>query len=97
MTSFSRKQRINTKSSTKAELIGFDEAQPQILWIEYFIKEQGYAIENNILYQDNQSAMIMETNGKTIHSKWTKHIKVRYFFIKDWVDQREIELTTKVN
>ena len=69
ITSFSRKQRINTKSSTEAELVGVDEALPQIY--------------QNILYQDNQSAMILETNGKTVHSKWTKHIKVQYFFIKD--------------
>ena len=67
--SFSRKQHINTKSSTEAELIGVDAALPQILWMQYFLEEQGYTIEQSILYQDNQSAMILETNGKTIHSK----------------------------
>ena len=43
VTSFSIKQCINTKSSTKAELIGVDEALPQILWTRYLLEEQGYA------------------------------------------------------
>ena len=62
ITSFSRKHRINTKSSTEAELIAVDNA-PQILWTWYFLEEQEYTIEKNILYQDNQSAMMIETNG----------------------------------
>ena len=32
ITSFSRKQKINASSSTEAELIGLDDASPQILW-----------------------------------------------------------------
>ena len=75
ITIFSRKQRIITKSSTDPELIGVYEGLPQILWTRYFLEEQGYAIYQNVLYQDNQSAMILKTNGKTVHSKWTKHIK----------------------
>ena len=71
------------KSSNEAELNGVDEALPQIIWTRYFLEEQEYAMDQNILYQDNQSAMILETNGKTVHSKRTKHKKVPYFFIKD--------------
>ena len=36
--------------------------------------------------------MIMETNGKTANMKWTKHIKTRYFFIKDKNEQNKIYL-----
>ena len=36
--SMSKKQKINAKSSTKAELIREDDALPQMLWIKYFIK-----------------------------------------------------------
>ena len=53
---------------------------------------QGYDITKNTLYQDNKSAIILEKNGKTTNSKRTKRIKVSYFFIKDKVDQGEINL-----
>ena len=36
------------------------------------------------------SAILLETNGKASSSKRTKHIKVRYFCIKDKIDQGEI-------
>ena len=50
ITSFLRKQKINGKSSTKAELIGVDDALLQILWMRYLMENQGYKIEDNILY-----------------------------------------------
>ena len=42
ITSFSKKQKINAKSSTNAELISLDDALPQILWTRYFIECQEY-------------------------------------------------------
>ena len=82
ITSFSRKQKINGKSSTEAELFGMDDALPQILWMRYFMENQGYRIEDNILYQDNKSVMLLEKNGKSSSSKRTKHTKVRYFYTR---------------
>jgi hypothetical protein len=38
------------------------------------------------------SAMLLETNGKESSSKRTKHINVRYFFIKDRVGAGEITI-----
>ena len=61
---FSRKQKINAKSSTKAELIGLDDALPQILWTWYFIECQGYAVDSNIVFQDNKSTIILGSEGK---------------------------------
>ncbi len=46
----------------------------------------------SLLYQDNMSAILLETNGKVSSSKRTKNIKVKYFFIKDKVDQGEITI-----
>ena len=59
-----KKQKINTKSSTEAELIGADNELPQMLWPRYFLEAQGYGIDKNILYQDNMSAILLEKNGK---------------------------------
>ena len=86
----SKKQNINTKSSTEAELIGADDAMPQMLWTRYFLEEQGYGIDENILYQENMSTMLLEKNGKKCSTKNTKHISVRYYFIKDRVETRDV-------
>ena len=56
-----------------------------------FMSEQGYPLEN-ILFQDNQSAILLEKNGKFSSGQRTKHINVRYFFIKDRIDDGEIEV-----
>ena len=53
---------------------------------------QGYTIEHNIVYQDNKSTILLATNGHASSSRNTKHIRNRYFLIKDLVDRSEIEI-----
>ena len=60
----SSKQKLNSRSSTEAELIGVDDAMAMILWSKLFMEAQGYAIEENIIYQDNKSAILLEKNGQ---------------------------------
>ena len=43
-----------------------------------------------ILYQDNMSAMLLEKNRKKSSTKYTKHINLRYYFIKDWVETGDV-------
>jgi hypothetical protein len=43
--SISRKQKLNTKSSTKSKLVGADGVSVMILWTKLFLEEQGYEIE----------------------------------------------------
>ena len=81
--SISTKQKINTRSSTEAELVGVNDAMALILWTRLFIKSQGYDIKDNIVYQDNQSTILLANNGKKSSSKKTRHIEIRYFFITD--------------
>jgi hypothetical protein len=45
-------QKLNTKSSTKAEIVGIDDVLPQALWTKYFMEVQGYGV-STILNQDN--------------------------------------------
>jgi hypothetical protein len=77
--SFSMGQKLNVKSSTECELVGVDDAIPQMMWGKYFVEAQGYTVEHNILYQDNKSTILLATNGRSSTSKRTKHIKHRYF------------------
>ena len=60
----SKRQKLNTKSSTEAEVVGTDDVMPQILWTLYFLEAQGFKIIDNVLYQDNKSSILLETNGR---------------------------------
>jgi hypothetical protein len=85
--STSTKQKLVTRSSTECELVGVHDVMPQIEWTNLFLDAQGYKVNDTILYQDNLSAMLLEKNGRASSSKRTKHIHMRYFYIKDKVDQ----------
>ncbi|CAJ1954018.1 unnamed protein product [Cylindrotheca closterium] len=58
-----KKQKLNSRSSTEAKLIGVNDAATQILWTKLFVEAQGYPIEGNILYQDIKSSFLLEKNG----------------------------------
>jgi Reverse transcriptase (RNA-dependent DNA polymerase) len=92
MFSLSRKQKLNTRSSTEAELVGVDDAMSLILWTRLFLQNQGYTIEDNLLYQDNQSAMLLEKNGKMSSGKRTRHLDIRFFFVTDNVEKRHLRI-----
>ena len=51
--SASSKKKLNTKSSTKSELVGVDDLMPQILWMQSFLEAQGMKVYDNVVYQDN--------------------------------------------
>jgi hypothetical protein len=59
----STKHKLNTCSSMESEIVVVNTLIPQILWVRLFLKAQGFAVRDNILYQDNKSAMLLETNG----------------------------------
>ncbi len=90
--SYSWKQKINTKNSLEAGLVGVDDSLGYILWDPYFMQEQGYDVDSSFLYQDDMSAILLKTNGRASSSKRTNHISVKYFVIKDKVDQKEITI-----
>ena len=78
----STKQKLNTKSSTEAELVGASDYLPSTIWAMLFLKAQGYNMEESKFFQDNQSTMKLEMNGKRSSGQKTRHIDIRYFFIK---------------
>ena len=53
---------------------------PIILWTNYFLEAQGYGHQDTILYQDNQSAILLEKNGHKSSSKRTKHLNCCFYF-----------------
>jgi hypothetical protein len=49
-------------------------------------------VTDNILYQDNQSATLLEKNGTRSSGKRTRHLDIRYFFITDRVDKKKVRV-----
>jgi hypothetical protein len=79
----SSKQKIHTKSSTEAELVGASDYLPNTIWTKMFLEAQGHKIVENLFEQDNESAIRLEKNGRSSAGKQSRHIDIRYFFIKD--------------
>jgi hypothetical protein len=86
----SSKQKLNTKSSTEAELVGASDYLPSTIWTKYFLEAQGYEIKENIYHQDNQSAIRLEKNGKKSEGQKSRHIDIRYFWVKDRLEKDNV-------
>jgi len=89
----SAKQKLNTTSSTTAELVVVDQLMSLVLWVPLFMKAQGYDISNsNTVNQDNKSTILLERNGKSSSSRRTQALNIRYFFITDQVGRGEVQI-----
>ena len=88
----SRKQKLNTRSSTESELVGADDMSIMILWTRLFMEAQGYEIKKNILYQDNKSTILLENNGKRSSGKRTRAFDIRYFFLTDQIEKGRLSI-----
>ena len=87
------KQKLNTRSSTEAELVVVYDCLAHLLWIRNFLLAQGYEKAQTIdVLQDNQSAILLEQNGILSSTQMTKHLNSRYFYVKDRVDSKEIAI-----
>jgi hypothetical protein len=88
----STKQKINTRSSTETELVAADDFMPIILWTNYFLEAQGYGHQDTIIYQDNQSAILLKKNGRKSNSKRTKQLNCRFYFITNRINSDELSV-----
>jgi len=79
----SSKQKLNVLSSTECELVGAASYITNAIWLDQFLEHQGYPLVTKMFYQDNQSAIRFAKNGMASARKNSKHIDVRYFFLKD--------------
>ena len=86
----STKQRLNVRSSTVAELVAVDDFLSKMMWVSKFLNVLGYPLKQNVLLQDNTSAILMQKNGRTCLGKRNRAIDVRYFAIKDLINKGEV-------
>jgi len=89
--SVSKKQSITADSSTVAEFIGTHIATKEIMWTRAFLAEIGHEqLKPTIMLEDNKSTIAMiEKPG---NGQKTKHIDVRYNFIREQVMKKAIAM-----
>merc|ERR1712226_1218212 len=64
----------------------------QIIWTRNFLTAQGYDVTENVVYQDNKSAILLEQNGTISSLKRTRHINASFYFIKDRIATKEMDV-----
>jgi hypothetical protein len=85
------KQKVVSKSSTEAELIGLSDSVSQVIWSREFLKAQGYDVPPAKVFQDNKSTIILANKGRSTSDR-TRHINIRYFWVKDRIDTGDVVL-----
>nr|GFA31367.1 putative ribonuclease H-like domain-containing protein [Tanacetum cinerariifolium] len=86
----SKKQDCTALSTTKAEYVSLSACCAQVLWMRTQLMDYGFYFNMILIYCDSKSAIAISCNPVQ-HSR-TKHIGVRYHFIKEHVEKGRIEL-----
>jgi hypothetical protein len=94
----SKLQRTTALSSAEAEYMALAHGTQEVIFLRELLKEIGFAQGPTRMNIDNQAAEQMANNP--VHHQRTKHIDVRYHFVRQRVELREIALehvSTKEN
>nr|GFA51804.1 retrotransposon protein, putative, unclassified [Tanacetum cinerariifolium] len=86
----SKKQDCTALSTAKAEYLSLSACCAQVLWMRTQLTDYGFHFNKILIYCDSKSAITISCNPVQ-HSR-TKHIAVRYHFIKEHVEKGTIEL-----
>nr|GEX64264.1 retrotransposon protein, putative, Ty1-copia subclass [Tanacetum cinerariifolium] len=86
----SKKQDCTTLSTAEAKYVSLSTCCAQVLWIRTQLTDYGFHFKKIPIYCDSKSAIAISCNPVQ-HSR-TKHIAVRYHFIKEHVEKGTIEL-----
>lgn len=86
----SKKQHTVSTSTAEAEYIAAGSCVAQILWMRNQLKDYGMEHKKIPIMCDNTSAIAI-TNNPVDHSR-TKHIDIRYHFIREHVEEGTVEL-----
>ncbi|GJT24977.1 hypothetical protein Tco_0894914 [Tanacetum coccineum] len=85
----SKKQDCTAMSSVEAEYMVLSASCAQVLWIRTQQKDYGFNYNKIPLYCDSQSAISI--SYKPVQHSRTKHINVRYHFIKEQVERDQFK------
>ena len=87
--SASRKQKLNSRSSTESEIVATSDIAIMVLWTKLFLQEQGVETKH-IIAQDNKASILLETNGRHSAGPNSRAMSVRYFWMCDKVERGEL-------
>jgi hypothetical protein len=87
----SKKQKTVSKSSTEAELIALSDNVGMILGISDFLDDLGIKVSENVIFQDNTSAITMANSG-VVKVDSLRHIKIRVAQLKGLLDDKSNKL-----
>ncbi|GJR53826.1 retrovirus-related pol polyprotein from transposon TNT 1-94 [Tanacetum coccineum] len=85
-----KKQSFMAMSSVEAEYVIVVGCCAQVLWIKIQLADYDVLYEKVLIFCDNTSAIAI-SNNLVLHSR-TKHIDIRYYFIRDHILKGDIEL-----
>ncbi|GJT73567.1 putative ribonuclease H-like domain-containing protein [Tanacetum coccineum] len=85
-----KKQTIVANSTTEAEYVVAANCCGQVLWIQNQMMDYGFNFMNTKIHIDNESTISVIKNP-VAHSR-TKHIEIRFHFIRDCYEKRLIEV-----
>ncbi|GJS43392.1 putative ribonuclease H-like domain-containing protein [Tanacetum coccineum] len=85
-----KKQTIMANSTTEAEYVAAANCCGQVLWIQNQMMDYGFNFMNTRIHIDNESTISVIKNP-VAHSR-TKHIEIRFHFIRDCYEKRLIEV-----
>nr|GEY38499.1 retrovirus-related Pol polyprotein from transposon TNT 1-94 [Tanacetum cinerariifolium] len=83
-------QLVVALSTTVAEYMALTEAVKESFWLKGLLIELGVNLRSVVIICDNPRAIHLSRNA--MFHEMTKHIKVRYHFINDIVESKEIEV-----
>ncbi|KAG6502054.1 hypothetical protein ZIOFF_041941 [Zingiber officinale] len=87
----SKKQQSVAQSSAEAEYISASVATSQAIWLRKILADLGHhQIEGTVLHCDNKSAIAMAKNP--VHHNRTRHIALKHHFIRQAIEDKEIQL-----
>ena len=86
----SKLQKIVALSTTEAEYVALTEASKEMVWLKSFLEELGHKQDKCILHCDSQSVIHLAKNP--VYHARTKHIQVRYHFIRSVIEDKVFEL-----
>nr|GEX62660.1 retrovirus-related Pol polyprotein from transposon TNT 1-94 [Tanacetum cinerariifolium] len=86
----SKKQDCTSMSSAEAEYASLSACCAQVLWLRTQLTDYGFHFDKIHMYCDSKAAIAISCNPVQ-HSR-TKHINVRYHFIKEKVEKGIVEL-----
>ena len=84
------KQKIVTKSSWEAELVAFSDQMSEVLGVQQFLMELGFAVVP-IVHQDNTSTILSSAKGAGASNR-TRHVNIRYFWVSQFIDDGTIKV-----